>query len=217
MRRSVAMLIIAVPIGLTALAGCGGSDTTNSGTSPAATQPAAPTFAPSSSAPAPASKVNPCTLVTATDLTRIFQATSVERVTADGVDPANPPVTGEFNERNCVYIVSVSGIYGDNPNEDTGAQFSITITTHEDNAVGDAWQATKKGGQLASQGGADISRTEYRPVTNIGEEAFFAGTGWLSAHKGDALIEVNSVDDTSGILTDQQAAAVVLQAFTRVH
>lgn len=216
MRRWLAAVCIAVPVGLAALTACGGQSA--SPNVPATTvAPATTSEAPSSAPATPTSKVNPCQLVTTADLTEIFKATSVEQVTADGVDSGNPPVTGSFNERNCGYIVTVSGIYGDNPNDDTGAQFTIMVTTHEDNAAGEQWQATKKGGELASQGGADISRTEYRPVTNIGDEAFFSGTGWLTAHKGAAIIEVSSVDDANGILDDTKAAAVVLQAFTHIR
>ncbi len=214
MRRLVALLGAAALV-FTVATGCAKPDAAPSNENTAAEQPAA--AAPTTPSQAPASKVNPCTLVTSDDLTKIFSATSVAQVTADGVEAGNPPVTGEFDERNCGYTVTVSGIYGDNPNEDTGSQLTLMITTHEDNAAGDQWQATKQGGQLAAQGGADLTRTEYRPVTNIGDEAFFSGPGWLAAHKGDVIIEVTSVDDTDGILDDQQAAAVVLQAFTRVH
>jgi hypothetical protein len=215
MRRWFAAACIAIPVGLAALAGCASPDTSTGSSAPA--RPVATSDAPPVVSAAPASKVNPCKLVTGDDLGKIFKATSVEQVTADDTDPNNPPVTGSFNERNCGYIVSVPGIYGDNPNDDTGTQLSIMVTTHEDNAAGEQWKATKQGGQLAAQGEADISRTEYRPVTNIGDEAFFAGPGWLMAHKGDVIIEVNSADDTDGILDDTQAAAVVLRAFTRVH
>ena len=131
MRRFVATACAALPFSLLLLTGCSGSSeapaTQNS--SAGATSTAAST-APTKAQPV--SSVNPCVLVTSTDLRRTFSANSVEQVTADGVDPSNPPVVGDFGERNCSYIVSVPGIYGDNPNEDTGAQFTITVTTNED-------------------------------------------------------------------------------------
>ena len=199
-----------------ALTACG-SSATGSGNGTGSPTSAATTAAPRTpSTPTQDSKptnlANPCKLVTAADLISVFGKGS----TFSLVDTDNPPVTESFEQRACGYTGTVPGIYSDNPN-DGGAQLTIMVTTNVDDTNGTAWTAAVDGGKMAASGPSTIGSTEYRPVTNVGEGAFFSGPGWLTAHKGRVIIEVQSPDDTNGVLTDSKATAIVLRALQRVN
>lgn len=204
--------LLGIPLLVAGLAACGTHADSSAGKQSA--PPRAASGAPSKAraGAAPANTTNPCKLVTAEDLKKIFlHATSVTMVTADGYDPDNPPANGSLQERNCGYTVTVAGMFGDNPNTDSSTQFTVMVTTYGEVSGGTTWKAITEGAQMATTGPAGVA---YRPVTNIGDAAFFSGTGDLTAHKGTVIVHVWSADDVNGILDNQKAAAVTLQALT---
>ena len=204
MRRAiVAALAVSIAV---FVAACGGTASApTSSTQPPATSVATVKATPSTvptqvNASQTTSSLNPCNIVKSTDLSTTFQAQSVTQVTGDGVDPNNPP-TNLGDERNCGYIVTVSGLFGDNP-ADTTYQFTVMVTTYGDNNSDTVWK-------IASQG--------QLPVTGIGDGAFYgSSSGDLTFRKGGAIVRIWSVDDTNGMLNSSTLAGLASLALPRI-
>ncbi|PPK61469.1 hypothetical protein V5P93_004646 [Actinokineospora auranticolor] len=147
-----------------------------------------------------AASPNPCELVTRETLDSAFpDATAIAPVTADGVEPGNPPANGASGERDCGYAVTVPGVFGDNPGTDSASRFTVMVATYAEDRDGTTWDALSRG-------------TGTRPATNIGDAAFFRGEGDLTAHRGPVIVHVWSADDVDGVLDDQRVTGIVLRA-----
>lgn len=141
---------------------------------------------------------NPCKLVTAADLKKLFEGNFSNILGTD-----DSPVTDiRENTRACGYTSNNARI--DHETNYSITAVSLTITTSLDNQDGVLWRAhldamSMSAGEHAAMSGAD--------------DLIRHGQGWYTARRGQVIIEVNDINSE---LTDDGAKRILAVALAKL-
>lgn len=157
--------VIAVAIALASLTACGSEDDARQSTS---AQPNQSGVAVENSS----MQFNPCALVNNIDASHAMgdSFTSLET--------ENPPVTGLFSERNCVY-------------KGSSGRSVVIQTMLDDQPGGTAWKDS-----ITAAKSNDGGNSFYEPFPGIGDEAFFGPAGTVVVRRGYLVVTISIPSNT---------------------
>lgn len=207
MRRLVVALLAIALLGLAACSSTSNPQTTSTQTAAA---PAVGTFTTPTAIKLgtwqPKNDIDPCSLVKAADLTKVF--TNVSDVQLMPGYDANDPY-GDYAERTCEYAVTIADVYANNPSINGNYQFVVAVTTYGKDGSNDIWTILSQG-QL--------------PVTGVGDGAFHVSGQdalvgdsqyGLTAHKGSTIVNIQGYQDPLGYMGNSTVLELMNLALSR--